>query len=219
MAEYVVIGPPGQIKAGAGGKEVETGLSQFGAIFTRKPLHQYLVHGMQIAHIRRGIFALGFAQFRCAPVARLLLLGYFLAKKFAHEVFQAMPVGVSANELAGDFCAKDGLSYDAKIMVYRGKIEAGEMIKLHPRRISQHSLEIRRIECASRAEADKVFIPVAIGYLDQAQPVTRGYETHGFGINRNRTGRERALGEIFFMEMDSHMAKMLRLWASISQWA
>ena len=55
-----------------------------------------------------------------------------------------------------------------------------------------------------------MLVPSAIGNLDQAQPVTRGDETHGLGIDGDRARGEHAFGEIFFVEMDSHCGGMLR---------
>ena len=59
-------------------------------------------------------------------------------------------------------------------------------------------------------EADEVLVPPAVGYLHQAQPVARGDEAHRLGVDGDGTGGEHALGEIFFVEIDSHMAKVLR---------
>ena len=95
-------------------------------------------------------------------------------------------------------------------MLDRGQVEAREMVEFHPLRIGQYGLEVRRVIGRSRREADEVLIPPAIGNLQQAQPVARGDQSHGFGIDRNRPGREHAFGEIFFVEIDSHMTKVLR---------
>jgi hypothetical protein len=55
-----------------------------------------------------------------------------------------------------------------------------------------------------------VFIAVAVRNLDQAKPVPLGQQTHGFGVNCNRARGQHAFGEIFFVEIDSHIGKVLR---------
>jgi hypothetical protein len=120
-------------------------------------------------------------------------------------------IGVSANQLAGDLGTKHRCGDDAKVMLDCGKVETREVVELDPRRIGQNRLEIGRIKRAARPEADKVLIPPAIGYLDQTQAIPRGYQPHGLGIDSDGTLGEHAFGEIFFVEIDSHIAGMLRL--------
>jgi hypothetical protein len=50
-----------------------------------------------------------------------------------------------------------------------------------------------------------MFIPFAVGQLDQAQPVAAGDKTHGFGIDGDGTLCESHLGgEIFLVQVDCH---------------
>ena len=215
MAENVFLCPSGQIEPGADRKKIKAGLRHFGAMLTRQSLDQNGVHGVEEAHIGSGIFALSFGEFNTAPVARLLLLGDLLAEQFAHQILQTVTVGIGAGHLAGDLGAEHRRGGNTEVVLDSGQIEAGEMIELQPRRIGQHRLQVRGGKAAARAEADKVFVAPAIGNLEETKPVTRGDEPHRFGIDSDRTGGKYALGEIFFVEIDSHMGKVLRL---ISVW-
>jgi hypothetical protein len=55
-----------------------------------------------------------------------------------------------------------------------------------------------------------VLIPLPVGDLDKAQPVAPGDQAHGFGIDRDGAWGQHAFGEIFFVEIDSHIAGVLR---------
>jgi len=85
------------------------------------------------------------------------------------------------------------------------------VVKLHPRRIGQHGLEVRRIIARTRAEADEMLVPAAVRNLDHAEPVTRGDQAHGFGIDRDRTGAECPCRKVFLMEMDCHKGLLRRI--------
>ena len=90
-------------------------------------------------------------------------------------------------------------------MLDRRQIEAGEMIQLRARRIGQNGLERRRGIIAADAEANEVFVTLPVGDLDDAQPVAPGDEAHGFGIDGDIARRQHAFGQVFFVEMYSHM--------------
>ena len=205
MAEDIVLGPTREIEPGPRGEEIEASLRQLGALFTRQSLDQNHMHFMEIAHIGGGIILLRLGQGRRAPVARLLLLGNFLAEQLLDQILESVPVGIGAHQLAGDLGAKHRRGDDAEIVLDRRKIEAGEMIELEPCRIGQNRLEIGRGKRAARGEADEMLVALPVGNLDQAQPVARGDQTHGLGIDRNRAGGEHASGEIVIVEVDSHM--------------
>ena len=49
-----------------------------------------------------------------------------------------------------------------------------------------------------------MLVAAAVGDLDDAQPIATEPEAHGLGINGNRTGRENACRQIFFVEMNTH---------------
>ena len=99
MSEDVGVLPARQIKPGAHGQEVETGLGQVGAPLARQHDVQPLAHHMQVQHVGGGIGQLFGAEHIRAPVGRLLGLGQVHARQFAHHVLQAVPVGVGAGEL------------------------------------------------------------------------------------------------------------------------
>ena len=64
-----------------------------------------------------------------------------------------------------------------------------------------------------------MLVPAAVRNLHQTQPVPGRDQPHRFGIYGNRSGTERAFGKIFLMEMDSHIAEMLRLCTPDTQWS
>ncbi len=78
------------------------------------------------------------------------------------------------------------------------------MIELEPRRIGEHRFQVGRGEIAAGRKPHEMLVAPAVADLQQAQPVTRGYQTHGFGIDRNRAGGENSGGEIVFVKVDSH---------------
>ena len=211
MAENVLVRPAGQIEPGADGEEIEASLRHFRPSFAGQTFNQDRVHRVEIADIGGGIILLRVGQAGCAPVARLLHFRQLFAEQLADQLLQSVPIGIGAGQLAGDLGAKHRSGGDAQIMFDRGQIEPGKVKQLEPCRIGQNGFQMGRIERAAGREADEVFIPATIGNLDQTQPVSRGYQPHRLGIDRNRARTERAFGEIFFVEMDSHMGQMLRL--------
>src|SRR3546814_5193984 len=53
--------------------------------------------------------------------------------------------------------------------------------------------------------------------LDEAEPVAQRVQPHGFGIDRDRTRAQHALGQIFFVKIDSH-SRRLRPSGPAAQW-
>jgi hypothetical protein len=49
-----------------------------------------------------------------------------------------------------------------------------------------------------------MLVAAPVGYLDQAQPVAAGMETHRFGVDGNGARGEHAFGQIFFVEIYGH---------------
>ena len=58
MGENVLFGPTGDIKQGAGGQEIETGLCERHAAFALEPLVELLFQRVQIANVACSIFLL-----------------------------------------------------------------------------------------------------------------------------------------------------------------
>ena len=219
MAENIVIRPTGEIEPRPCRQEIETGLRQFGSAFALKPFRQAIPQGMQIADVGRGIVALRLIELARPPVARLLLFRNLLAEHLAHKILQTMPVGIGAHELAGDLGAEHRRSRYSEIVFDRGKIEAGEVVEFHPRRVGKHGLEVRCVERTARRETDEVLVAPAVGDLDEAQSIAWCNQPHRFGIDRYSAGTKHTFGEIFFMEMDSHTVAVLRLCTPVRQWA
>ena len=121
-----------------------------------------------------------------------------------------MPVGIGAHQLAGDLGAEYRRGHHAHIVLQRGQIETGEVIQLQPIGIGQHRLQVGRGIAAPRREAHKMLIPPPIGDLNEAQAVSRGDEPHGFGVDGNGAIGQHALGEIFFVEINSHARSLTR---------
>ena len=97
MGEYVLLGKAGEIQPHPIGQEAETGGGQLLAPFARQHGVEPLLERMQIEHVGRGIGNLRVGQFGRAPVRRLLLLGKVVSEHFAHEVFEAVLVGIGAD--------------------------------------------------------------------------------------------------------------------------
>src|SRR3546814_10291961 len=74
VREDIGFGPAGEVKLGAGGKEIKTCLGQSGAMLAGEPFVQLFPEAVKIAYVRRRIVLLRFRQLRRAPVGRLLLL-------------------------------------------------------------------------------------------------------------------------------------------------
>src|SRR4051794_19426877 len=50
-----------------------------------------------------------------------------------------------------------------------------------------------------------MLVALAVGQLDQAQPVAAGHQAHGFGVHGERAvGECDIAGQVFFVEMDRH---------------
>lgn len=158
---------------------------------------------VEIAHVGGGIFLLGIRKRVGPPVGGLLLLADIDGQKLAQEILEAVTIGVGADEFGGDLGAEYRPGLDAEMLFEDSEIEAGEMIELEARTIGQKRFEIGGAIIAGKAH--QVFVAVAIGELDEAEPVAVGQKAHGFGIDGYGPGREdRGGGEIALVEMYSH---------------
>ena len=84
MREDIHFFPAGEIQARTGGEEIETGLGESGAAFTRQHLIQRRLQLMQIGDVIGGISQLAFRQLARPPIRRLLLLGELNIQKPRH---------------------------------------------------------------------------------------------------------------------------------------
>src|SRR5580704_13888854 len=99
MRENVHIRPTGEIELGAYGKKLEAGFGKARPTFPSEHRVKNVLQSMQIGDIVGGVSELPFREFRRTPIGTLLFLGKVRAKKFPHNILQAMLVRVGANEL------------------------------------------------------------------------------------------------------------------------
>jgi hypothetical protein len=76
--------------------------------------------------------------------------------------------------------------------------------------IRKDAAQHRRGIIAARRKAHQMLIRPAIRKLDNAQAVAPCDQPHGFGINRDGAGAERALRQVFFVQINSHVRPMHR---------
>ena len=70
----------------------------------------------------------------------LLLLGQIDTQKVAHQILQAVPVGIGAHQPGGDLGAIDRLGIHPEMAAQHAKVEAGEMKQLGHFRIGEQLL-------------------------------------------------------------------------------
>lgn len=131
MRENVLGLPALQIEPGARRQELETGFRKLAAALARNHHVELFAQAVQMQHVGGGIGELRFAQRICAPVARLLLLLQIDIEHLAHQILQAVAVGIGARQPRGDLGAIDRLRHHAEGVIKRGKIEAREVEDLH----------------------------------------------------------------------------------------
>lgn len=68
MSEYIAVAPPGQVKLGAGGKEVKAGLRQFHPALPQQHLVECRLQTMQKRNVICGIGLLLLRQSLGAPI-------------------------------------------------------------------------------------------------------------------------------------------------------
>jgi hypothetical protein len=78
------------------------------------------------------------------------------------------------------------------------------MEDLEPRGVRDHRLQVRRVIGAARRKAHQMLVAPAVADLHDAQPVARGDKTHRLCIDGDRTLRQHARRQVFFMEIDCH---------------
>ena len=98
-----------------------------------------------------------------------------MSEQFLDQVLEAVAVGVGAHQPRGGARAIERRRHDPEIGLHDADVEAGEMVELQPRRIGQQRLQVRRGIIAARAEADEMLVALAVGKLDEAQPVAAGF--------------------------------------------
>ena len=101
-----------------------------------------VAQGMQMQHVGGGISELGLAQGGRTPIARLLLFRQIDVEHLAHQILQAMAIGVGAAKPGGDLGAVDRLRHHPEGVVERGQIEPREMKDFRDLRVRQQRLQI-----------------------------------------------------------------------------
>lgn len=123
---------------------------------------------MEIAHVGRGIIALGIGQHRAAPIRALLLFADLLAQQFLDDFLEAMPVRIGAAQPRGDLGAIDRSNLYAQIMPDRGDIEPAEVKDLEAVLVGDNRLEVRRVIAAARPEPHQMLVTAAVADLHHA---------------------------------------------------
>ena len=78
------------------------------------------------------------------------------------------------------------------------------MIELQTVLIGQYGSKIGSAIVTVGTKAHKMLVALAIRYLEQAQTVPVGLESHGFGVHRNRAITQHACWNIFFVKKNCH---------------
>ena len=108
-----------------------------------------------------------------------------MTEHLAHQVLEAVLVGVGAREPRRDLGAVDRRRHHPEGLVQHGEIEPREMKNLEQARGRRAAADIGRA-AGVRRDLHHVGGSVAGRELDQAQPVAAEIEPHGFGVDRDR---------------------------------
>ena len=154
-------------------------------------------------HVRRRIGQLRLAQGLRAPIARLLLLRQIDVEHLAHQILQAMAIGIGAGKPRGDLGAIHRLRHHTERIVERGEIEPREMEDFHDLRIGQQGRQVRRPGMILR-DLHHVGAAVAVRHLHEAEPVAMWMQAHGLGVDRHRIGVAGEIGQIAAMQAYGH---------------
>ncbi len=203
MRENVLGLPAAEIEPCPGGEEFETGFCKLGAAFAHQHGIEPFAQGVQMQDVGGGVGKLRLAQALRAPVARLLLLRQVDIQHLAHQILQAVTIGISAGQPRGDLGAIDRLRHHAEGVVERREVEARKVEYLGDRRIGQQRLQVRRVALTLR-DLDDIGTAVAVRHLHHAEPVAMRMEAHGLGIDRYRVGVARNIGQVAAMQADGH---------------
>ena len=139
-----------------------------------------------------------------APVRELLLFGEVDAQHLAHEILQAVLVGIGPGDPGSDLGAVQRRRHDAERAVERADVEPREMEDLQDRRIREQSLEVRGLG-AGFGHLNDVRDAVAGRELHDAEPVTMRIEPHRLRVDRDRTAVARQVGQIPAVQPDGHV--------------
>src|SRR5712692_2832880 len=150
MGEDVLGRPAGQVQPHPVGEEAEAGRRQFPAPLARQHGVEPLLQGVQMQHVGSRIGYLGIAERLGAPIGELLLLRQVDPEHVAHQILEAVLVGVGAREPRRDLGAIDRPRHDAEGLAEDAEIEAGEMKDLEDARVGHELRQVRRGTRAGR---------------------------------------------------------------------
>src|SRR6185437_8270125 len=97
VGENVLDAPTAEVEQRPSRQEVEAGLRQLLAPFTRQHGVELGLQGMQVEHIGGGITQLLVGEVGGAPIRRLLLLRQLDAEQVAAQILEAVAVGKGAH--------------------------------------------------------------------------------------------------------------------------
>src|SRR5262245_59489770 len=204
MGKDVLGRPAGEVEPHPVRQEAKTGRREVGAPLAHEDGVELLLERVQVQHIRRRVGELRVGQRLGAPIGELLLLGEVDAQHVAHEVLEAVLVGVGARDPRGDLGAIDRGRHDPQTPLQHPEIETGKMKDLENRPVGEKLGQVRRGARACR-DLHHVGGAVARRHLHHAQPIADRIEPHGFGVDRHSAAAvAREVGQIAAMQADSH---------------
>src|SRR5262249_6859641 len=204
MGKDVLGGPAGEVEPHPIRKEAKTGRREVRATLADEDRVELLLERVQVQHVRCRVGELRVGQRFGAPIGELLLLRQVDAQHLAHEILEAVLVGVGTRDPRGDLGAIDRGGHDAQPPLQHTEIEAGEMKDLENRSVGEKFGQIGRCARGCR-DLHHVGGAIARRQLHDAQPIADRIEPHGFGVDRHRGAAVvREAGQIAAMQADSH---------------
>lgn len=158
---------------------------------------------VQVKNIGRSVIQLGAGQGFRPPVAHLLMLGDVDLKQFGQQRLQPVPVGVGADQLAGDLRAVDRCRQCPEGIVHRGDVEAAEMKQLEDAGIAQHPFKVGRGGLTA-GDLYHMRVAVAGGHLNKTQTIPAGAQTHGFAVYGDDRAKVQVIGQVALVKMVRH---------------
>src|SRR5882757_1300125 len=203
MRENVLGLPAAEVELGPGGEKFETGFCKLSAAFAHQHGIEAFAQGVQMQYVGGGVGELRLAQALRTPVARLLLLRQIDIQHLAHQILQAVAIGVGSGKPRGDLGAVDRLRHHAEAVVERREVEARKVKYLGDRGIGQQRLQVWRVARAL-CDLNDIGAAVAVRHLHHAEPVAMRMQAHGLGVDRYRVGVARNIGQVAAMQADGH---------------
>ena len=119
-----------------------------------------------------------------------------------------MPVGIGPHKPRRDLGAIDRAGDGSESLAENGEVETGEMKEFQYLGVVQKPLQIGRLGLPF-GDLHELGVAVAPGELDEAEPVALRVEPKRFGVDRHDRAKIEAVGEIAFVQSNSHFAASL----------